>query len=230
MKYYVLLVEEDVEPRLLGPFDRDFLRDDKARDLKSEHGDEHGIYALDVADDGTPETFAYTRGFFLYPTAFDIIERLRYYRGTERGNILLALYEQAEIVRVEKLMALPEAFFVFGSNLAGRHGAGAARVAREKYGALPGLGFGLQGRAMALPTKDQNLNTLPLDRIKHYVDRFIDVVVRSAPTIPFATTRIGCGLAGFHDEDIAPLFKDAPRNLYLPQGWREFNGEKEEPV
>lgn len=162
--------------------------------------------------------------------AFDLVERLQYHRGTEYGDVLMGLYEQSELLRVAKLMEKPEAIFVFGSNVAGRHGAGAARVAVEKYGAIHGFGFGLQGRAAAIPTKDHNIRTLPIEVVADYVRQFVEVVAKGWATIPFAVTRIGCGLAGFHDEEIAPLFKDAPRNMYLPRGWREFNGEPEEPT
>lgn len=109
--------------------------------------------------------------------------------------------------------------FVFGSNLAGRHGAGAALFAKKNRGAIYGKGIGMQGNSYAIPTKDQNIKTLPLDRIKPYVDQFIEFAKQNSKLI-FEVTRIGCGLAGYKDSDIAPMFKDAPLNCILPEGWR----------
>lgn len=109
--------------------------------------------------------------------------------------------------------------FVFGSNTLGRHGKGAALCAVNEHGAQYGIGFGRQGNSFAIPTKDGSLRTLSLDKIKRYVDAFI-VYARSHPELEFNVTRIGCGLAGYTDADIAPMFKDAPYNCHLPEGWR----------
>lgn len=108
--------------------------------------------------------------------------------------------------------------FVFGSNLAGRHGKGAALYAKRHHGALYGLGEGLSGSSYAIPTKDEWIRTLPLDRIRHYVDRFI-LFAELHPELEFEVTRIGCGLAGYHDDDIAPMFEWSPPNCFLPEGW-----------
>jgi hypothetical protein len=113
----------------------------------------------------------------------------------------------------------PDHIFVFGSNRAGIHGAGAARDALLYYGALKGLGEGLQGHSYAIPTKDEYLRTLPLEEVKKHVDRFI-VAANCRKDLRFFVTRIGCGLAGFTDDQIAPLFRDAPVNCELPEGWR----------
>jgi len=109
--------------------------------------------------------------------------------------------------------------FVFGSNLAGRHGKGAALHARNVYGAVYGIGVGRTGNAYAIPTKDRYLKTLPLPGIKNYVDDFI-VYARQHPELVFIITRIGCGLAGYRDEHIAPMFRDAPKNCILPIEWK----------
>lgn len=111
--------------------------------------------------------------------------------------------------------------FVFGSNLAGRHGAGAALAARQYHGAIYGQGIGRQGNSYAIPTKDEQIRTLPIDRIKPHVDVFIEYA-RSNPDLSFHVTRIGCGLAGYHDLDIAPLFSGAPENCILPKKWEEI--------
>lgn len=109
--------------------------------------------------------------------------------------------------------------FVFGSNLAGHHGAGAARDALQDWGAAPGVGEGRTGDSYAIPTKDAKIRTLPLFEIFWSIKRFIAYAHRH-PELDFQVTRIGCGLAGYRDADIAPLFADAPPNCHLPLGWR----------
>lgn len=113
---------------------------------------------------------------------------------------------------------LTDTIFVFGSNIAGRHGRGAARHAVVNCGAQYGVGEGLQGKAYAIPTKDGDLNTLPLPAIAGYVERFL-VFARAHPELRFQVTRIGCGLAGLRDEQIYPLFAAAPANCLLPGVW-----------
>lgn len=94
----------------------------------------------------------------------------------------------------------PDEIFVFGSNLAGQHGGGAARLAYEYFGAEWGVGVGLTGRSYAVPTMQGGVET-----IKPYVDDFI-AFAKEHPEYFFYVTRIGCGIAGFRDRDIAPLF------------------------
>jgi hypothetical protein len=108
--------------------------------------------------------------------------------------------------------------FVFGSNLAGVHGAGAARFAYEHHAAKLGVGKGLTGESYALPTCDRELRPLPLDIIATHVERFLECA-RRYPTLQFQVTRIGCGIAGYTDTDIAPLFLKAPDNVWLPSAW-----------
>ncbi|MEG1556010.1 MAG: hypothetical protein RR356_04725 [Bacteroidales bacterium] len=102
--------------------------------------------------------------------------------------------------------------FVFGSNLAGAHGGGAARTAFQKYGAIWGQGVGRQGQSYAIPTMNLELN-----RILTYIDEFI-IYAQQHPELTFMVTSIGCGIAGFHAKEIAPLFKRAVKvnNIYLP--------------
>jgi hypothetical protein len=118
-----------------------------------------------------------------------------------------------------------ESIFVFGSNLAGRHGKGAALEAVTKHGAVYGKGVGLYGKSYAIPTKDEDLKTLPLNRIGKYVDTFLRFA-RLNPEMKFEVTRIGCGLAGYEDKDIAPMFKDSPNNVILPAGWRVMSNDR----
>ena len=111
--------------------------------------------------------------------------------------------------------------FVFGSNLAGVHGAGAAREAMLRHGAEYHTGSGRTGNAYALPTKDENIVTLPLSSIDTYVQAFCNYAAEHRDE-KFFVTRIGCGLAGYKDADIAPMFKTAPANCILPIEWKPF--------
>lgn len=110
--------------------------------------------------------------------------------------------------------------FVFGSNESGVHGAGAAKLAYKKFGAIWGVGFGLQGQSYAIPTKDLKIQTLPLDKIERYI-RFFLLEAMEYPTYTFLVTKIGCGLAGYSEEQIGSLFKNKniPENVILPQSF-----------
>jgi hypothetical protein len=110
---------------------------------------------------------------------------------------------------------MKEAIFVFGSNLAGRHGAGAALWAWRNCGAIYGQGEGLQGDSYAIPTKDEWLLTLPLERISNHVEKFKQFA-REHPELQFSVTPVGCGLAGYSPDDIAPLFRWCSGNCILP--------------
>lgn len=112
--------------------------------------------------------------------------------------------------------------FVFGSNLAGRHGAGAAKYALQHHGAVYGRGTGIQGSSYALPTKDERLRTLQLGTIKHYVNLFIEFASANQ-NLDFKLTRIGCGLAGYSDQEITALFPPVlPGNVFVPPEWAGF--------
>ena len=115
--------------------------------------------------------------------------------------------------RITELKA--DEVFVFGSNLAGMHGGGAAWVAFRKFGAVMGQGVGPQGQSYAIPTMQGGVDT-----IKPYVDAFIDYA-KAHPESFFYVTRIGCGIAGFTDSEIAPLFRDAAGvdNICLPESF-----------
>jgi len=109
----------------------------------------------------------------------------------------------------------PNEIFVFGSNLKGMHGGGAAYIAYRKFGAIMGQGVGLQGQSYAIPTMQGGVET-----IRPYVDEFI-LFAKQHPELTFLVTRIGCGIAGFTDEEIAPLFEAAHEveNIVLPPNW-----------
>ena len=107
--------------------------------------------------------------------------------------------------------------FVFGSNLAGAHGGGAAWLAYRRFGAVWGEGVGLHGRTYAIPTMQGGVDT-----VKPYVDDFI-LFSKEHKELTFLVTRIGCGIAGFRDEEIAPLFREAicVENIILPKEFVE---------
>ena len=109
----------------------------------------------------------------------------------------------------------PNEIFVFGSNLKGMHGGGAAYIAYRKFGAIMGQGVGLQGQSYAIPTMQGGVET-----IRPYVDEFIQFA-KEHQELTFLVTRIGCGIAGFTDEEIAPLFEKAHdvENIVLPSNW-----------
>lgn len=111
--------------------------------------------------------------------------------------------------------------FVFGSNEAGRHGAGAARDAVRYWGAKEGQGFGPQGAAFAIPTKDWRLAALAPRQILGYVERFLDYA-RLHAELEFQVTAIGTGLAGYPHVSMAELFHDAPPNCFFDERWGAY--------
>jgi hypothetical protein len=137
--------------------------------------------------------------------------------------------EQIEFQRVDALMGdadFGRSIFVFGSNCMGVHGAGAARTAWHKYGAVTGQGEGLQGNSYAIPTRtfiNGKIVTLHIDDINLSVKRFLDFALAN-PYLDFILTRVGCGYAGHTDDEIAPLFALGQNmsNIYLPLAWREI--------
>ena len=117
----------------------------------------------------------------------------------------------------------PNGRFVFGSNLQGYHGGGAARLAMNQWGAVWGQGTGLQGQTYAIPTMQGGIGT-----IRPYIDQFIKFA-QNDPERTFLVTEIGCGIAGFRPADIAPLFKNAINipNIWLPQRFWEILQKEE---
>lgn len=114
--------------------------------------------------------------------------------------------------------------FVFGSNLAGVHGAGAAKVAYKKHGARWGMGVGHYGCSYAIPTKDQNIETMKRSDIETFVAGFI-LYAAAHPELDFKVTRIGCGLAGFTDAEMAVLFATATGNVLFDEAWKPYLGD-----
>ena len=122
----------------------------------------------------------------------------------------------AERFTPDRITSLGEnEIFVFGSNLAGAHGGGAALLAYRKFGAIWGQGVGLQGQSYGIPTMQGGVET-----IAPYVDEFI-AFAKDHPELTFFVTKIGCGIAGFSAAQISPLFKNAHgiANIILPRGW-----------
>jgi hypothetical protein len=122
-------------------------------------------------------------------------------------------------------MSSGQEIFVFGSNLGGRHGRGAAQDALRKYGAIYGQGVGRQGMSYGIPTKDGKLNVLSLERIRRHVSDFIGYAL-VYPDLNFKVTRIGTGLAGYKDEEIAPMFEFAPSNCIFDFVWARYLGSR----
>lgn len=111
--------------------------------------------------------------------------------------------------------------FVFGSNEAGRHGAGAALHAKKVHGAVYGEGIGPTGHAYGIPTKDGFIQTLPISVVAKYVADFLSYATERPDEI-YQVTAVGCGLAGFTHEQIAPMFTDAPDNCWFDSLWAEL--------
>jgi hypothetical protein len=109
----------------------------------------------------------------------------------------------------------PNQIFVFGSNQAGRHGKGAAKFAKQHFGAKPGVGEGPTGQCYAIPTKDHKLRERQLTSIFKSVRRFL-AYAEEHPELEFKVTPIGCGYAGYRPKQIAPLFAGNPSNVKLP--------------
>lgn len=121
----------------------------------------------------------------------------------------------------EITMSLPEGFiFVFGGNLAGRHGKGAALTAKNKFGAIYGQGIGFQGSSYSIPTKGYKLEVLDPFIIDSYVQDFRQFV-NNRKEFTFFVTALGTGLARLEDETIAPMFAGIPR-CYFPNNWKPF--------
>lgn len=111
---------------------------------------------------------------------------------------------------------------VYGSNLAGRSGAGSAKYAVDYHRARYGVGTGRTGDAYAIPTKDEHLRVLPLEKIAGYIDDFL-MYASSHPELEFDIVAIGCGLAGYTPKQIAPFFEDAPINCHFINHWNQVS-------
>lgn len=118
--------------------------------------------------------------------------------------------------------------FVFGSNTEGRHGKGAALEALQKHGAIYGKAFGLWGDSYAVITKDlsKGIRSIPLILIHAQVYALLTLALATTKTVVYNVTPIGCGLAGYLPEEIAPMFKDSPANVILPQVFLDVLNEQ----
>lgn len=119
----------------------------------------------------------------------------------------------------------PNEIFIFGSNTAGKHGAGAALQARLSWGAKWGIGEGITGQCYAFPTLDgsnSQLTQLPIEALVASRDRLYSTCAQHTDKI-FLLTKVGCGLAGYPEETMRGLFVDPPANLILPLDWQPNN-------
>jgi len=188
--------------------------------LGKDWADEHHIPVKEMPADWRPDE-KYDRG-----AGFRRNERM-----VEYAEALIAIWDgESHGTKHMIELALEKGFqvyvyrvpvFVFGSNLKGIHGAGAARTARIKYGAQMGIGEGRTGQSYAIPTKASPYQRRNISKIHVSVKNFLRYAEDHAE-LDFVITRIGCGLAGYTDEDIAPLFADAPPNCQFDPLWKRF--------
>lgn len=111
--------------------------------------------------------------------------------------------------------------FVFGSNLAGTHQGGAAKIALQHFGAMKGAGRGWSGQSYAIPTMNEHLQQMPLSQIEHYIEDF-KIYTKNHPKNTYFITAVGCGVAGYKVEEIAPMFKGISKNVIFPESFRPF--------
>ena len=126
-----------------------------------------------------------------------------------------------QVIEEQRNYFMAKSVFVFGSNAAGIHGAGAAKTAYEKHGARWGKGYGHHEDSFAIPTKNVDIETLPIARVRQYVEGFL-AYAADHRKLKFKVTCIGCGIAGFKHEDIAPLFINATTNCEFDEAWRPW--------
>jgi hypothetical protein len=119
----------------------------------------------------------------------------------------------------------PTEIFVFGSNEAGRHGKGAAKEALRKHGAIYGKGAGRMGNSYAIPTKDAHFRVLPLETIVWNITIFVNYAL-GMPSLNFKVTAIGTGEARLPHEKMATAFRDAPKNCFFDERWKEYLPKK----
>ena len=155
-------------------------------------------------------TWSQNRSFSAaFPVFFrNFVFDMRTYNGVDRPDFTP---EQISELKADEV-------FVFGSNLEGMHGGGAAYYAFKHFGAMMGCGVGLRGQSYAIPTMQGGVET-----IEPYVSSFISYA-KEHPELFFYVTRIGCGIAGFRDKEIAPLFSEAAglENVCLPESFAKF--------
>lgn len=113
---------------------------------------------------------------------------------------------------------LPHEIFVFGSNLLGQHGGGAAKIAHEKFGARWGVGMGLTGQCYAFPTLNEKYEKMEVSELKAFVAS-LKLTAELIPSKLFLLTKVGCGIAGFEESEMKVLFEDMPPNVIKPKGW-----------
>lgn len=114
-----------------------------------------------------------------------------------------------------------DTIFVFGSNLAGTHAGGAAKIALQHFGAMKGAGRGWSGQSYAIPTMNEHLQQMPLSQIQHYIEDF-KIYTKNHPKMKYFITSVGCGVAGYKVEEIAPMFKGISKNVIFPHSFRPF--------
>jgi hypothetical protein len=138
----------------------------------------------------------------------------------KKQKLINALIKKAYPFTPDEITELePYEVFVFGSNLRGNHFGGAAKLALLKFGAIMGQGEGLQGQSYAFPTLDKEMERIGWFDLEDYVDNLIECALEN-PTKVFLLTKVGCGIAGFTEEEMIPYFQlDLPPNIIKPLNW-----------
>lgn len=196
------------------------LIDSAAQDLKLGHANEERLELL--------------RSAYIAEKNPEVKEQIKslgfqYKEAVNAPNKQTASVSEREVSPDEITSLSEDEVFVFGSNLAGRHGKGAALLAKNRFGAKYGQGSGIQGQSYGIATKDENLKTLPLPEIEKQIDSFIDFAENN-PDKKFLLTKVGTGLAGLDVKDIAPMFfkKSLPKNISVPKEFLTY--EKKDNV
>lgn len=132
-------------------------------------------------------------------------------------NLMTYHYHDESIIKT----LAEDTIFVFGSNMAGTHAGGAAKIALQYFGATKGVGRGWAGQSFAIPTMNEHLQQMPLSQIQHYINDF-KIYVKHHPKMKFFITAVGCGVAGYKVEEIAPMFKGIGHQVIFPASFRPF--------
>jgi hypothetical protein len=203
------------------------------------HGDGHFLYymlgtprlARDYSNNNASHTYqpiyTYEDSFLqqLEKRGYDL-ETLKFSIQKKKENIIMsadyvAIEHRIAEALAERAISDKQRIFVFGSNLSGIHGAGAAAFAYKKHGAVWKQGEGWAGNSYALPTVGKNIEPMTLAEVVPHVNTFLQFA-KNHPEFEFQVTRVGCGLAGFTDAEIAPLFAGAPENCLFDTAWRTY--------
>lgn len=187
-----------------------------------------GDRSVSIARSQSEETHVHRVSENCVTILFDILGRPHIFSGYENKALYFhdCKLKKEYTSTPEEITSLESwEIFVFGSNLAGKHDGGAARIAQEKFSALSGVGEGRTGQAYAFPTLSQNGAKVTKEELKESINKLIKYA-NGEPNRMFLVTKVGCGIAGFKEEEMRGLFrerKDMPANIVLPEGWAHWD-------